>query len=100
MVLVLVLLLVLRKHFGLEIIGEEAPSSVISGSEGLHLSDMILAEAKWEDYHKTIGFSKQIGWFRHGEEAFFKAGGILQDYTVARFGSLRKKLASAENHAL
>ena len=61
---------------------------------------MILTEDKREDFHKTIGFGKRIGWLRQGEEAFLKPGGILEGYKVARFGSLRKKLASAGNHVL
>ena len=79
---------------------KDIPASFISGSEGQHLRSMILAQAKREGYHLTIGFGKRIGWLRQGEESFFKAGGILQDYKVARFDSLRKKLAQAENHAL
>jgi hypothetical protein len=60
---------------------------------------MILAQAKREGY-LTIRFGKRIEWLRQGENSFFAPGGILQDYKMARFGSIRKKLAHAERHAL
>ena len=76
------------------------PASFISGCEGQHLCSMILAQAKREGYHLTIGFGKRIEWLRQGENSFFAPGGVLQDYKMARFGSIRKKLANAERHAL
>ena len=75
------------------------PASFITGYEGQHLCSIILAQAKREGYHLTIGFGKRIGWLKEGEKSFFEPGGILQDYKIARFGSIREKLAQAETHA-
>ena len=76
------------------------PSSSITRSKGQHLCCIILTQAKREGYRLTIGFGKRIEWLRQGEKSFFKPGDILCDYKVAKFGSLRKKLAQAEIHAM
>ena len=75
------------------------PASFITGCEGQHLCSIILAQAKCEGYHLTIGFGKRIGWLKEGEKSFFEPGGILQDYKITRFDLIRKKLAQAETQA-